>query len=234
MAEAEALTQVLNLSRLRDLWAERQAKMAFPTYSATPFGSSNASSSVTPPNSGMLPPPHSLMTAISSLGANVSGWMPDGMLADTSSISQAVGTDFVGDVADSAGAGAYPSTAAVPPDLEHSPTSLAGSSPPISQVALELPGPAWRTNQGSSQAQSHGHAKGLFDAYTPPETEDPRFGTPQVYGSNGMPYIQPSNGIHLPGHVGLQSLGGTQDLTGERLVYPETRYPPGYSQWRQA
>jgi hypothetical protein len=214
--------------RLRDLWAERQAKMAFPTYSSTPFGSSNASSSVTPPNSGMLPPPHSLMTAISSLGANVSGWMPEGMLADTSSISQAAGTDFVGDIADSAGAGAFPSTAAVPPDLEHSPTSLAGSSPPAPQVDIELPGSTWRTAQGVS----YGPAKGLFDANTPPEETRPGF--PQLYHSNGLPYIQPSTGIHLPGQVGIQPQDGARGGEAERLIYPDTSYPvgTGYSAWR--
>ena len=173
----------------------------------------------------MLPPAHSLMTAISSLGANVSGWMPEGMLADTSSISQAVGTDFVGDIADSAGAGAFPSTAAVPPSLEHSPTSLAGSSPPVPRADVELPGSSWQTTQ-----MAPGPAKGLFDAYTPPE--DTRPVLPQLYHSGGLPYIQPSAGIHLSGQMGGQPQVGVRDPASEGLVYPKTANHRGYAGWR--
>lgn len=152
------------------------------------------------------------MTAISSLGANVSGWMPEGMLADTSSISQAVDTDFLGDIADSAGAGAYPSTVAVPPALEHSPTSLAGSSPPLPIADTDLPASAaWQA------AYVPGPAKGLFDAYTPPEEGRPVL--PQLYHQGGGPYIQPSSGIHLSGHVGVQQ----RDVGRDRLIYPETQ-----------
>jgi len=208
------MAYIFVISRLRDLWAERQAKMAFPSYS-TPFGT--ASNSATPPSSSMLPPAHSLMTAISSLGANISGWMPDGMLADTASISQSNQTDIVGDIADSAGAGAFPSTAAVPPSLEHSPVSATGSSPPILPRAESVSAQMWTVPPGSGSyphlAQPIQHKGGIFETYPPMEAQGAR-----GFQANDLSYLPPSRGIQM-------NVAEPRDLTGEeggaRLVYPE-------------
>jgi len=212
--------------RLRDLWAERQAKMAFPSYS-TPYGT--ASNSATPPSSNMLPPAHSLMTAISSLGANISGWMPDGMLADTASISQSNQTDFVGDIADSAGAGAFPSTAAVPPPLEHSPVSATASSPPILPRAESVAARMWTVPSGSASnqqlVQPTQHKGGIFETYPTMEVPGDR-----RYRANDLSYLPPSSGIQM-NVAAPTALMGEED--NGRLVYPEQMMPNGANTgWR--
>jgi hypothetical protein len=203
------LTDTYVTSRLRD-----------PSYS-TPFGT--ASNSATPPSSGMLPPAHSLMTAISSLGANISGWMPDGMLADTASISQSNQTDFVGDIADSAGAGAFPSTAAVPPPLEHSPVSATGSSPPILPRAESVAAQMWTAPSGSTSkyhlVQPMQHKGGIFETYPPMEAQGDR-----RFQANDLSYLPPSIGIQMSVAAPRDPIG---DEGNARLVYPEQMMPSG-------
>lgn len=123
------------------------------------------------------------MTAISGLGANVSGWMPDGMLADTSSISQSATADFMGDMADAAANGAFPSTAAIPPELENSPSSAGADSPAVS------------FGHNSDRDSSH-----LFQRDSVPAT--PKSVQRSLNGS-GYGYMAPSSGIHLanPGNA---------------------------------
>jgi hypothetical protein len=187
--------------------------MTFSAYSANSFDGSNYSSDPSPP-ANMLPPAHSLMTAISGLGPNISGLMSEGALSDTASINQGTATDFVGDVADAAGAGAYPTTAALPPSLDYSPPPVNGSSSSPMQATQK---PNWITDLSEGE-------RGLF--YPPTATGERihnQLRTPPLANmqNGGLAYVAPSAGTHLigqqqKGYYGNQKVQEMQYVTDDR------------------
>jgi hypothetical protein len=149
----------------------------------------------------MLPPAHSLMTAISGLGPNISGLMSEGALSDTASINQGTATDFVGDVADAAGA-------------DYSPPPVNGSSSSPMQATQE---PNWITDLSEGE-------RGLF--YPPTATGERihnQLRTPPLANmqNGGLAYVAPSAGTHLigqqqKGYYGNQKVQEMQYVTDDR------------------